>query len=220
MKDNRRQKIYRTVMLIIVVATVTFIVTSIMNYDGSKKYVISTNKDTSMMQKLESSINSITKILDEKYLGDIDEEALIDGALKGMVGSTGDAYTEYYTKEELEDFSASTLGNFVGIGVYMQADMENDVVTVISPISGSPAEKAGIKTGDKILKVDGVEYTAEQIEELSAHVRGEEGTQVELTISRNNEIFNLTITRESVHINYVESEMLENNIRIHFYINI
>lgn len=212
MGENKRQRAYKTIMLTVVVATITFVVTSIVNYDNSRKYLISPNKDMSLLQKLETSINSITKILDEKYLGDIDEEKLIEGALKGMAESTGDVYTEYYTKNELEDFTASTLGSFVGIGIYMQADLENDTVVVISPIEGSPAEKAGIKAGDKILKVDGVEYKAEQLQELSDHVRGEEGTEVELTILRDNETFDVKVKRESIHINYVERKMLDDNI--------
>ena len=172
MKGNKRQKIYKIIMLIIVVSVITFVITSILNYDNSRKYVISSNKDTTTAQKIETSINAVKKILDEKYIGELDEDELVDGAIKGMVAAAGDIYTEYYTKEELEDFTASTLGNFVGIGIYMQADMESGRVTVISPIAGSPAEKAGIKPDDKIYKVDGIEYKAEQIEEVSARVRG------------------------------------------------
>lgn len=212
MKENRRQKIYKIVMLIIVVSVITFVITSILNYDNSRKYVISNNKDTTIVQKIETSVNAVKKILDEKYLGELDEDDLVDGAIRGMVAAAGDVYTEYYSKKELEDFTASTLGNFVGIGIYMQADMESGRVTVISPIAGSPAEKAGIKPGDKIIKVDGVEYKAEDINEVSTHVRGEAGTDVILTILRDDEEFDLTVIRDSVHINYVSSEMLENNI--------
>lgn len=212
MKRNVRQNIYRIAMLIIIVSVITFVITSIVNYDSSRKYVISTNKDATISQKIETSVNALKKILDEKYLGELNDDELIEGALKGMVSAAGDVYTEYYTKKELEDFTASTLGNFVGIGIYMQADMESGRVTVISPIEGSPAEKAGIITGDKIIKVDGVEYTAEQINEVSAHVRGEAGTDVMLTISRNGEIFDVTVTRENVHINYISGEMLKDDI--------
>lgn len=212
MKENKRQKIYKIIMLIIIVALVVFIVTSIINNDHSKKYVISSDNDSTLNEKLETAINSITKILNEKYLGEIDENALLEGALKGMVEAAGDVYTEYYTKKELDDFTTSTLGNFVGIGVYMQADMESNTVTVISPIAGSPAEKAGIKTGDKIIKVDGVEYKANQIDELATHVRGEEGTTVDLTILRGDKTLELTVTRESIHINYVTNQMMGDNI--------
>lgn len=212
MKENKRQRIYRTIMLIVVVAVVTFVVTTIINYDGSAKYIISSKQDTTLSKRLDSAVAVINELLQEKYIGEVDEEKLVEGALKGMVDSIGDIYTEYYTKEELEDFTATTLGNFVGIGIYMQADFQNDVVVVISAIKGSPAEEVGIQTGDKIVKVDGIEYNAEQITELSNHIKGEEGTEVELTIDRNGEIINKKVTRKTVHINYVASEKLENDI--------
>lgn len=212
MNRDIRQKIYRIVMLVIVVSIITYVVTTILSYDNSKKYVISTSKDKDVIERIDTSINALKKILDEKYLGELDEDKLIEGALKGMVAATGDIYTEYYSKNELEDFTASTLGNFVGIGVYMQADMESGRVTIISPITGSPAEKAGLKPGDQIVKVDGIEYKAEDINEVSSHVRGEVGTEVVLTILRDKETFDVTVKRDNIHVNYVSSEMLEDNI--------
>ena len=212
MKNDIKQKVYRIIMLIIVVAALTFVITNIISYDNSRKYVISTNKDITLVQKIETSINSIKKILDERYLGDLNEDDLVEGAIRGMVAATGDVYTEYYSKNELENFTASTLGNFIGIGIYMQADKESERVTVISPIVGSPAEKAGIKPGDKIIKVDGIEYKAEDINEVSSHIRGEAGTEVIVTILRDDEIMDLKIIRDKIHLNYVTGELLEDNI--------
>ncbi len=215
MEENRkRQRIYRTIMLIFIVALITFITTTALIYNGQVRYVTSNgNKlNNSTIKKLDTLLSTVKELIDEKYVGEVNEEELIDGALKGLVASVGDKYTEYYTKEELEDFTAQTLGNFVGIGVYLTSNFNEDVVEVISPIKGSPAEEAGIKTGDKVLKVDGVEYKAEQLSELTNHIKGEEGTEVILTIKRNEEVFDLKVTRRSVHINYVASEMIEDNI--------
>ncbi len=212
MENKRWKTVYRTIMLIIVVSIVTFIVANIMNYDGSRKYFITARDDAEINEQLEIALSAISEIIEEKYIGEIDKQKLIDGALKGMVESVGDVYTEYYTKEELEDFSASTLGNFVGIGVYMQADPAKDVVIIQAPIENSPAEKAGLKTGDEILKVDGKEYKAKDINEMSNHIKGEEGTEVELTIKRGEETFDVKVTRGGVHINYVVNRMLEENI--------
>lgn len=212
MESKKRQKIYRTIMLVIVVAIVTFVVTSIVNYDGSRKYIISAQEDSDLATQLEVAISTITEILEDKYIGEVDKEALIEGAIKGMVESIGDVYTTYYTEEELESFTASTLGNFVGIGVYMQADIENNTIVVLSTIENSPAEAAGIQAGDQILKVDDVEYDASELELMSSKIRGEEGTEVKLTILRDGETLDITITRGNVHVNYITSEMLENNI--------
>ena len=212
MENKKWKTIYRTIMLIIVVSIVTFIVTNIVSYEGNRKYVITAREDADINEQLEIALSAISEIIEEKYIGEIDKQKLIDGALKGMVESVGDVYTEYYTKEELEDFSATTLGNFVGIGVYMQADLEQDVVIIQAPIENSPAEKAGLKTGDQILKVDGKEYKAEDIDDMSDHIKGEEGTEVELTIKRGEETFDVKVKRGAVHINYVVSKTLEDNI--------
>lgn len=215
MEENRkRQRIYRTIMLIFVVALITFITTTALIYNGQMKCatVSGSKLNNSTIKKLDTLLETVKELLEEKYVGEVNEEELIDGALKGLVASVGDRYTEYYTKEELEDFTAQTLGNFTGIGVYLTSNFSDDAVEVISPIKGSPAEEAGIKTGDKVLKVDGVEYKAAELTELTNHIKGEEGTEVTLTIKRNEETFDLKVTRRSVHINYVASEMIENNI--------
>lgn len=212
MKENKRQRVYKTIMLIIIVAIITFIVTTIVGYEGNGKYIASPKANNGLSQKINSAVEVINEILKEKYIGEVNEDALIEGALKGMVDSVGDIYTEYYTKEEFDDFKASTLGNFVGIGVYMQADFAKDRVLVLSTIADSPAEKAGIKEGDYITKVDGIEYSAMQINELSNSIKGEEGTEVTVTVDRNGEILEFKMARKAVHINYVTSEKLEDNI--------
>ena len=214
MKENKRQRIYRTIMLIVVVALITFVVTTTLMYNGSIKYIVSTKSTSSsgVAKKIDLLLATITELIEEKYIGEINEEELVDGALRGMVESIGDAYTVYYSKEELEDFTTSTLGNFVGIGVYMQANLETGEIDIISPIEGSPAEEAGIKAGDQILKADGKEYTADKLDELSNHIKGEEGTEVTLTIKRGEDIIDIAVKRGAVNIQYVASEMLDDNI--------
>lgn len=212
MENKKRQTIYKTIMLIVVVSIITFVVTTIINYDGTRKYVITSKSDSSISEQLETAISAITEIIDEKYIGDIDEDKLIEGAIKGMVESVGDAYTTYYTKDELEEFTSTTIGNYVGIGIYMQADTENNTINIVGIMENSPAEQAELKEGDIILKVDGIEYTAEDINEISNYIKGEEGTEVKLTIKRGEEEIEKSITRGSVHINYVSNEMLNDNI--------
>ena len=214
MDKNKRQRIYRTIMLVIVVALTTFVITTILTYDGSIRYIV-TGKNpptTNSAKKLDALLATLTELVEEKYIGEVDEEKLIDGAARGLVESVGDVYTAYYTKEELEEFTEETLGNFIGIGVYMQANKEKNAVEVVSPIKGSPAESAGIKSGDLIIKADGEEYKATDLEKLSNHIKGKEGTEVTLTIKRGEEEIELKVKRGNVHINYVASEMLEENI--------
>lgn len=218
MKENKRQKIYRVIMLIIVVAIITFVITTALVYNGSIRYIVSPNgTSNSTTKKLDALLATVTKLIDEKYMGEVNEDELIDGALRGLVDSVGDVYTEYYSKEELEEFTEETLGNFVGIGVYLRADLEANKVDVIGTIKESPAANANIKTGDEVLKVNGTEYEAKDLEEISKNIKGEEGTEVTLTLKRGDEVFDVTVKRGNVHLNYVAGDIIEDNIRIYSY---
>ena len=213
MEENKKQKIYKIIMLIFVTALVTALITSVIVYNyaisGSLVKYINSSSETSDIEK---SINKIKKIIDEHYLGDVDESKLKDGALKGYVEAVGDEYTEYYTKEEMDSFEEDTLGNFTGIGIYMVKDTENNVIKVLTPIDGTPAYNAGIQPGDIISKVDGVEYTGEQMTEAANKIKGEVGTTVKLGIIRGTEDLELEIKRENIKINHVESKTLDNNV--------
>ena len=213
MEENKKQKIYKIIMLIFVTALVTALITSVIVYNyaisGSLVKYINSSSETSDIEK---SINKIKKIIDEHYLGDVDESKLKDGALKGYVEAVGDEYTEYYTKEEMDSFEEDTLGNFTGIGIYMVKDTENNVIKVLTPIDGTPAYNAGIQPGDIISKVDGIEYTGEQMTEAANKIKGEAGTTVKLGIIRGTENLELEIKRENIKINHVESKTLDNNI--------
>lgn len=212
MGAEKRQKVYKVIMLIAIVAIVTYVVTTILYYENSKKYTMTSDDNASLIEKIKTSADTISKLLEDKYIGELNEEDMLDGAIKGMVDGVGDVYTEYYTKSDLEDFTASTLGNYVGIGIYMQADKEEDAITIISPIQDSPAEKAGLLPGDKIIKVNGKDYKAKDLNEVSSIIKGEPGTEVELTILRDGKTFDIKVKRDNVHINYVDSEMLKDNI--------
>lgn len=212
MEENKKQKIYKIIMLIFVTALVTALITSVVVYN----YAINGNSikitSSSDATDLEKSISKFKKIIDEYYLGDVDEEKLKEGALKGYIEAIGDEYTEYYTKEEMDSFEEDTLGNFTGIGIYMVKDTENNVIKVLTPIDGTPAYNAGIQPGDIISKVDGVEYTGEQMTEAANKIKGEVGTTVKLGIIRGTESLELEIKRENIKINHVESKTLDNNI--------
>lgn len=212
MEENKKQKIYKIIMLIFVTALVTALITSVVVYN----YAINGNSmkitSSSTATDLEKSIAKFKKIIDEYYLGDVDEEKLKEGALKGYIEAIGDEYTEYYTKEEMDSFEEDTLGNFTGIGIYMVKDTENNVIKVLTPIDGTPAYNAGIQPGDIISKVDGVEYTGEQMTEAANKIKGEVGTTVRLGIIRGTENLELEIKRENIKINHVEGKTLDNNI--------
>ena len=105
-----------------------------------------------------------------------------------------------------------TLGNYVGIGIYMVLDEEEGKIKVLSPMKGSPAEQAGIQPGDIIETVDGETYTKEEMSEVSNKIKGKEGTTVKIGIKRGEESLEFEVKRENIKVNPVEGKVLENNI--------
>ncbi len=214
MEEQKRFKTYKIIMLVVLVAFVTFLLTSIGMYqyftnDGFGKSLIAKSDAN---EELVNTLDQYRRIIDKYYLGDIDEEQLKEGAISGYIDGLGDEYTEYISKEDMSDYMADTTGNFVGVGVYMVQDTEANRIMVLSPIKGGPAEKAGLQPGDYITAVDGVEYSGEQMTEASNKIKGEEGTTVKLEVLRGEETLNFELTRENIRTNPVEGEVLDGNI--------
>lgn len=214
MEEGKRFKVYKIIMLVVLVAFITFFVTSIGMYqyfttDGFGKRAVAKAKES---EEIVETLDQYRRIIDKYYLGDIDEEKLKEGAISGYIEGLGDEYTEYISKKDMADYMADTMGNFVGVGIYMVQDTETNRIMVLSPIKGGPAQKAGLQPGDYIISVDGVEYSGEQMTEASNNIKGEEGTTVKIEILRGNETLNFELTRENIKVNPVEGEVLEDDI--------
>ncbi len=214
MEEKKRFKVYKIIMLVVLVAFITFILTTI----GMQQYFTGTELGKKLVTTSETSnqiateLSKYRKIIDKYYLGEVDEEKLKEGAIKGYIEGIGDKYTEYISKEDMKDYMEDTTGNFVGVGIYMVQDTKENKIMVLSPIKGSPAEKAGIQPGDYIIAVDGVEYTGEQMSTVSNKIKGESGTTVKIKILRENETKEYELKREKITVNPVEGKVLENNI--------
>ena len=213
----RRQKIYRVVMIVILTVVITFMVTTIVMYNKfNNLYASDSNTsnstNTSNEYSLVQTLQTFKTMINQLYIGDIDEESMLEGAIKGYVEGLGDPYTEYLTKEEMEEFTEETNSEYVGIGVYVGNDTVNNTILVVGVMKSSPAEEAGIQIGDVIEKIDGVAYTGKQLDEATKVLKAEEGTTATLTIRRDNEEKELTVVRRKITVQHVASEMLENNI--------
>lgn len=214
MNENKAQKIYRTIMLIIITALVTAIITTILVYNkinlSTDIKKIASSGDNS---GLELTLSKIRMILEDKYIGTIDDEKMIEGAIKGYVAGIGDKYTEYYTPEEMSEQLEEAYGNYVGIGIYMLVDSSNGKIFVTETIKDSPAEKAGIKSGDIITKIENEEVTKDNISELSNKIKGEEGKEVKLEIQREEETLTLNVERKKIIISHIDdARVIEDNI--------
>lgn len=145
-----------------------------------------------------------------RYNGEIDDNALLEAAIKGMTDSLNDPYTLFMNDKEYSSFVEQISGHFVGIGI--QVGIKDEKVTVIAPIEGSPAERVGLKSGDVILKVNGQEMAEPKLENTVSKIKGEAGTSVDLTISRGEEVLDVTIPREEIKTTIVKGEILEDNV--------
>ena len=122
MEEKKRFKVYKIIMLVVIVAFVTFLCTSIgmyqlfINSSTAKLAMFAKNSDN---KDIESALNRYKAIIDKYYLGEIDEKKLEEGAINGYVEGLGDPYTEYISKDDMKDYLDDTMGNFVGIGIYM-----------------------------------------------------------------------------------------------------
>lgn len=156
-------------------------------------------------------------IVHDQYLEQpVDDELLMQGAIRGMLDSLGDPYTSYMDPFEYEQQQSPLSGEYEGIGVWV--DTSGDYLTIISPIPNTPAEEAGLKPGDRIIAVDGEDVTGIDGELVIRRILGPEGTTVELTILREDvEPFEVEIKRARITVPSVEGEILESG---HAYVQV
>ncbi len=148
-------------------------------------------------------------IVHEQYVDQpVDDLALMRGAIRGMLEALGDKHTSYMDPEEFKEANEALSGEYEGIGAYV--DVSGEYLTIISPISGSPAEAAGLRPGDQIIAINGEDMTGINPEIVRKKVLGPAGTTVTLTIRRGDQPpFDVTITRARIVIRSVEGKMLE-----------
>ena len=158
-----------------------------------------------------TALDSLYNFLEENYYEDLDEEDLALGMYKGLFEGTGDPYTRYLSKEEREAQEEYFSGEFDGVGVTMNASPEG-YIQIISVMDDSPAKKAGVKDGDVILAVDDVRYSGSELSKAAEALRGEKGTKVKMTVSRNGEVMSFDLVRAPITDVSVYSEIKEDNI--------
>lgn len=155
-------------------------------------------------------IKEIYDLLKKRFDGDLDMADLQAGLARGLVDATGDPHTAYLTAEEAAELQDDLNGTFSGIGA--ELGRRNGSVVVVSPLNGSPAQKAGIRAGDVISEIDGEDASQLSLDEVVSKIRGEEGTRVKLGLLRDQKPVILTITRANISVPSVESEILAGNV--------
>jgi carboxyl-terminal processing protease len=161
-------------------------------------------------------------LLESKYIAASSTDTLsveerVNGAIEGMVATYGDPYTVFFPPVESAAFAEDISGNFSGIG--MEVGLRDNVVTVIAPLPETPAERAGLLAGDKIIKIDGISTEGMQIDEAVRLIRGDKGTTVVLSTYREGEleIKEVSVVRDTINIPTVKTEKIDDTFVVSLY---
>ena len=166
-------------------------------------------------RRILKNINLYREAIQSDYLFPYKKEDLETGIYKGLFWGLKDPYSEYYTAEEYKRLMEDTTGKFAGVGLVITAG-EDNLITVVSPIANTPAAKAGLKAGDKIVEVDGQAYEGKELQEATEHMRGKPKTSVELTVQRvingKTQTSHVKLVREMIEVDTVIGKLMPDNI--------
>lgn len=157
--------------------------------------------------------NDLSKFVDtyyaikDNYYGELDNEKLVDSAIKGMIDAVGDEYTSYSDTDDADNFKQTVSGIYEGIGCTVGVNLDNKIV-VVDMFKDSPAEKAGLKVGDIIIKIDGEDFVGKSSTDMSNYVKSSKNSKVVLTIIRDEETMELDVERKKIEIPYVSGEVI------------
>ena len=167
-------------------------------------------------------VNLLSDVIDQYYYKDITDEEKMEGIYKGLMSSTNDKYTDYYSPKEFKDLMVTMEGDYGGIGATLSQDKVTKEVSVVEVYEGSPAARAGLERGDIVISVDGHLGTDESLDAFVQRIRGEEGTSIEMVYKRDDQEHTIEITREEVIVPSVSHRMLDDKIgyiRISSFVN-
>lgn len=198
-------------VLVLVTSILTFMITNTFEVVMGERVVVS-RADYDNLKDVQKLLG-LKEYIKENYVEGAKDDSLMDGAMKGVFEALGDPYSIYMTASEFKSMNESTSGNFGGIGVIVTKS-EEGYITVVAPVEDTPGEKAGIKTNDKIIKVDDKDLIGMELDKAVELIKGKPGTKVILTISREKipQPMSFEITREMINQRAVKSEVKANDI--------
>lgn len=215
---SNRKKVILVVLLLLVTNVATFLASNLIALRINNKVMVPADEYNSLVSTYMkySKVVELENYIKKYFLGDVDEEKMMDGLIKGMFQSLDDPYSVYMNPDEFKSFTEQNEGVYGGVGIIVTPGDDN-LITIVSPIEGTPGERAGLKTGDKIVKVDGEEFTADRMDEAVKKMKGEPNTSFTITILRtdkegNKKYIDVEIVREEIRLITVKSDILEDNI--------
>lgn len=200
-----------SIVLVLITAILTFMITNTVEIAVGDRVVIS-KSDFKNLKDVEKLL-ALKDYIKKNYVDGAQDDVLLTGAMKGLFEALNDPYSVYMTPTEFKALNEATSGTFGGIGVIVTKSDEG-YITVVAPVEDTPGERAGLKTNDKIVKVDNKDIIGMELDKAVDLIKGQPGTKVTLTVLRGNVHVPLTfvITRELINQKAVKSKMLDNNI--------
>lgn len=214
MKDNKYWNGVMTGVLGVLAIMSLFIVMTTFTGVIDWRQVLPMFQGKILNSETEAKMREMQNYIDAYYLDDIDQEEMENALYSGVIEGLGDDYAAYYDKEAYADLMEKTRGNYCGIGAYVSQNVTTGAITIIEPIEGSPAEKAGLQFGDVVVKVDGTDVTGKDLSEVVSMMKGEPDTEVVLQIARPGKAkkLDITIIRAEIESKTVEYAMLDEKI--------
>jgi carboxyl-terminal processing protease len=208
---SKKKAVVIGIVLVLVTSILTFMITNTFEVVLGERVVVS-KADYENLKDVEKLLG-LKEYVKKNYVEGAKDDSLMEGAMKGVFEALGDPYSVYMSASEFKSMNESTSGNFGGIGVIVTKS-EEGYITVVAPVEDTPGEKAGIKTKDKIIKVDDKDLIGMELDKAVELIKGKPGTKVVLTISRGDVTQPMTfeITREMINQKAVKSEVKESNV--------
>ncbi len=205
---NEREKISSDTRKGIVIGIMIAIMVLLVFNTVSLSYKIFIKKD----YNYEAKAKAIYNLMNDQYVGNLENEKIFDGLYTGMVALATDKYSRYISKDDFESYKISTSGNYVGIGCKTSINVDDYSIYIVSLYEDSPASEAGLEPNDKILKVNNMAVNYDNYDQAISNIRGEEGSKVTLTIKRGEKIFDVDVTRKDVDVPTVGGTIIDNSI--------
>ncbi len=212
MNENNQRKKRSTVAIIAFILITNFItfmlITTFGVSFGSRSAVA---VDSAYTAKKISKLLYLYEKLNDEYITPLDKDALWENAYAGLFEGTGDPYTVYLDPASFDSYREDLTGNYAGIGVRISPG-EDNLITIVTVFRDSPADKAGVRVGDKVITIAGEDATTWTVDQGASKMRGEPGTDVQITVLRGEEKIDFTLTRAQLNVETVEGSVLASNI--------
>jgi carboxyl-terminal processing protease len=221
MQNKKARHMFKVAVLCIAVSLLSFFAGAtvgkkpfyVFNKGNNKNIVTATLEKQPDFERLKP-ISDVMKLVEDKYIKDVEPEKLIEGAIRGMVDSLGDHYSVFMNEREFQDFITAINGSFGGVGMVLSVDENTEDIIVVSPIEETPAHRAGILPRDIIVKVDEVDLAGKSLDDAVKLLRGEKGTNVTVYIKRqdNEELLKFELVRDNIRVTTVKHDIIDNDL--------